>query len=143
MQCADCRVHGLACWFDILFDGSVQPRWLTTAPGQPTTHWSAPLPSIYHPAAAIFDSQSQDMFLADCTARWHASPQSWKAHPASFDLARVWNLGLSTHALLWKLKLAVELAQRSRHALCILIRGSTYRYCKFYTGYIYFWSAQI
>ncbi|KAK9826683.1 hypothetical protein WJX74_009723 [Apatococcus lobatus] len=35
----DCRVHGLACWFDVLFDGSVQPRWLTTAPGQPTTHW--------------------------------------------------------------------------------------------------------
>ena len=63
------RVHGLACWFDVLFNGrylqifnlyltavfkfslfkismkghfslysSVQ-RWLTTAPGQPTTHW--------------------------------------------------------------------------------------------------------
>ena len=35
-----CNVHGLACWFDVLFDGSVQPRWLSTAPGQPTTHWS-------------------------------------------------------------------------------------------------------
>ena len=34
-----CPVHGVACWFDVLFDGSVQPRWLTTAPGQPTTHW--------------------------------------------------------------------------------------------------------
>ncbi len=32
-------MHGIACWFDVLFDGSVQPRWLTTAPGQPTTHW--------------------------------------------------------------------------------------------------------
>ncbi|KAH7513362.1 hypothetical protein FEM48_Zijuj12G0192000 [Ziziphus jujuba var. spinosa] len=37
------RVHGLACWFDVLFNGSypsntVQRR-LTTAPGAPTTHW--------------------------------------------------------------------------------------------------------
>lgn len=33
------RVHGLACWFDVLFDGSTVPRWLSTAPGLPTTHW--------------------------------------------------------------------------------------------------------
>eukprot|EP00850_Spirogloea_muscicola_P016734 SM000138S00041 [mRNA] locus=s138:87622:91910:- [translate_table: standard] len=33
------RVHGLACWFDVLFDGSSLPRWLSTAPGSPTTHW--------------------------------------------------------------------------------------------------------
>ncbi|KAK6913775.1 hypothetical protein RJ641_021096 [Dillenia turbinata] len=33
------RMHGLACWFDVLFDGSVVQRWLTTAPGAPTTHW--------------------------------------------------------------------------------------------------------
>ncbi|ONK61593.1 uncharacterized protein A4U43_C08F31580 [Asparagus officinalis] len=33
------RVHGLACWFDVLFDGSSVQRWLTTAPGSPTTHW--------------------------------------------------------------------------------------------------------
>ncbi|KAG5023864.1 hypothetical protein JHK85_020206 [Glycine max] len=33
------RVHGLACWFDVLFDGSTVQRWLTTAPGSPTTHW--------------------------------------------------------------------------------------------------------
>ncbi|KAE9602159.1 hypothetical protein Lal_00049908 [Lupinus albus] len=33
------RVHGLACWFDVLFNGSTVPRWLTTAPGSPTTHW--------------------------------------------------------------------------------------------------------
>ncbi|XP_073393501.1 probable histone-arginine methyltransferase CARM1 isoform X1 [Physcomitrium patens] len=32
-------VHGLACWFDVLFDGSAVPRWLTTSPGSPTTHW--------------------------------------------------------------------------------------------------------
>ncbi|KAL7166199.1 hypothetical protein ACSBR2_036977 [Camellia fascicularis] len=29
------RIHGLACWFDVLFDG----RWLSTPPGAPTTHW--------------------------------------------------------------------------------------------------------
>ncbi|DBA90994.1 TPA: hypothetical protein ACH3X2_004201 [Trebouxia sp. C0005] len=34
-----CVVHGIACWFDVLFDGSNTQRWLSTAPGQPTTHW--------------------------------------------------------------------------------------------------------
>ncbi|GAB2295232.1 Probable histone-arginine methyltransferase 1.4 [Dionaea muscipula] len=33
------RVHGVACWFDVLFNGSSVQRWLTTAPGAPTTHW--------------------------------------------------------------------------------------------------------
>ncbi|KAK4405569.1 putative histone-arginine methyltransferase 1.3 [Sesamum angolense] len=33
------RIHGLACWFDVLFNGSTVQRWLTTAPGAPTTHW--------------------------------------------------------------------------------------------------------
>lgn len=33
------RIHGLACWFDVLFNGSSVQRWLTTAPGSPTTHW--------------------------------------------------------------------------------------------------------
>ncbi|KAL1548451.1 putative histone-arginine methyltransferase 1.3 [Salvia divinorum] len=33
------RVHGLACWFDVLFGGSTVQRWLTTAPGAPVTHW--------------------------------------------------------------------------------------------------------
>ncbi|KAM7463073.1 hypothetical protein LguiA_031194 [Lonicera macranthoides] len=32
-------VHGLACWFDVLFNGSTVQRWLTTSPGAPTTHW--------------------------------------------------------------------------------------------------------
>ncbi|GKD17963.1 probable histone-arginine methyltransferase 1.3, partial [Tanacetum coccineum] len=33
------RIHGLACWFDVLFNGSTVQRWRTTAPGAPTTHW--------------------------------------------------------------------------------------------------------
>ncbi|XP_052189312.1 probable histone-arginine methyltransferase 1.3 [Diospyros lotus] len=33
------RIHGLACWFDVLFNGSTVQRWLSTAPGAPTTHW--------------------------------------------------------------------------------------------------------
>ncbi|CAL5343210.1 unnamed protein product [Camellia sinensis] len=33
------RIHGLECWFDILLDGSTVQRWLSTAPGAPTTHW--------------------------------------------------------------------------------------------------------
>ncbi|KAI8468281.1 MAG: putative histone-arginine methyltransferase CARM1 [Monoraphidium minutum] len=32
-------VHGLATWFDVLFNGSATQRWLSTAPGLPTTHW--------------------------------------------------------------------------------------------------------
>jgi hypothetical protein len=32
----DCFVHGIACWFDVLFPGG---EWLSTAPGLPTTHW--------------------------------------------------------------------------------------------------------
>lgn len=34
-----CSVHGVATWFDVLFDGTTSQRWLSTAPGQPTTHW--------------------------------------------------------------------------------------------------------
>ncbi|XP_022748808.1 probable histone-arginine methyltransferase CARM1 [Durio zibethinus] len=33
------RVHGMACWFDVLFNGSIVQRWLTSAPGAPTTLW--------------------------------------------------------------------------------------------------------
>ncbi|KAK9816527.1 hypothetical protein WJX72_001569 [[Myrmecia] bisecta] len=36
---SNCMVHGIACWFDVLFDGSTSQRWLSTAPGLPTTHW--------------------------------------------------------------------------------------------------------
>ncbi|GMP68455.1 hypothetical protein CsSME_00028077 [Camellia sinensis var. sinensis] len=36
---AGTRIHGLACWFDVLLDGSTVQRWLSTAPGASTTHW--------------------------------------------------------------------------------------------------------
>jgi hypothetical protein len=32
-------LHGVACWFDVLFPGSAQQTWLSTAPGMPPTHW--------------------------------------------------------------------------------------------------------
>jgi hypothetical protein len=34
-----CTLHGVACWFDVLFNGTTSQRWLSTAPGLPTTHW--------------------------------------------------------------------------------------------------------
>ncbi len=34
-----CAVHGVATWFDVLFNGSSNCVWLSTAPGLPTTHW--------------------------------------------------------------------------------------------------------
>ena len=36
---APCTVHGVAAWFDVLFDGTAVQRFLTTAPGLPITHW--------------------------------------------------------------------------------------------------------
>ncbi|XP_013627069.1 PREDICTED: probable histone-arginine methyltransferase 1.3 isoform X2 [Brassica oleracea var. oleracea] len=39
------RVHRLACWFHVLFDGSTVQRWLTTAPGVPTMHRYQPTKS--------------------------------------------------------------------------------------------------
>ena len=36
---APTTVHGVATWFDVLFNGSQEQRWLSTAPGLPTTHW--------------------------------------------------------------------------------------------------------
>ena len=32
-------VHGLACWFDVEFNGSTDQRTLSTSPDQPRTHW--------------------------------------------------------------------------------------------------------
>lgn len=34
-----CTLHGVATWFDVLFNGSTSQRWLSTAPGLPGTHW--------------------------------------------------------------------------------------------------------
>jgi hypothetical protein len=34
-----CTLHGVATWFDVLFDGTTSQRWLSTAPGLPSTHW--------------------------------------------------------------------------------------------------------
>ncbi|KAI3386574.1 hypothetical protein SNEBB_009490 [Seison nebaliae] len=33
------NIHGLAFWFDVAFIGKNVTSWLTTAPGQPLTHW--------------------------------------------------------------------------------------------------------
>jgi len=34
-----CLVHGMAGWFDAIFEGSNSCVWLSTAPGCPGTHW--------------------------------------------------------------------------------------------------------
>ena len=33
------QVHGIAAWFDVLFQGSTIQKYLSTAPGLPVTHW--------------------------------------------------------------------------------------------------------
>lgn len=41
-------VHGLAFWFDVSFEGSDQPVWLSTAPTEPLTHWYQVSRAINH-----------------------------------------------------------------------------------------------
>lgn len=53
---ANTWVHGLACWFDVQFKGSREVAWLSTAPGQPTTHWCAAPLSLMFPADACLKS---------------------------------------------------------------------------------------
>ena len=36
---APCTIHGIASWFDVLFDGTTVQRYLSTSPGLPVTHW--------------------------------------------------------------------------------------------------------
>lgn len=36
---APCTIHGIATWFDVLFDGTAVQRYLSTSPGLPLTHW--------------------------------------------------------------------------------------------------------
>ena len=54
------NIHGLACWFDVAFEGSSDTRHLSTAPGLPVTHWYAHQHSN--------SRQDQDGSLHMCTA---------------------------------------------------------------------------
>ena len=61
-------VHGIACWFDVLFDGSSVQRWLSTAPGQPTTHWY-PFCAFDHHSVPPFGKKllsAQTLLVAGC-----------------------------------------------------------------------------
>ena len=52
-----CVVHGVACWFDIFFDGSAKGEWLTTAPGCATTHWFQLRCVLPQPLCAVSGTQ--------------------------------------------------------------------------------------
>jgi hypothetical protein len=54
------NVHGVACWFDVLFDGSSSQRWLSTAPGVPTTHWCALSLKIAKPEGSFCSQSAAD-----------------------------------------------------------------------------------
>ncbi|XP_078439750.1 protein arginine methyltransferase 4B isoform X2 [Wolffia australiana] len=83
------RVHGLACWFDVLFNGSSVQRWLTTAPGAPTTHWYQLRCMLSQPLYAMagqeitgqlrmvaHNAQSYTLYLTMSTKMWGAGAEN-------------------------------------------------------------------
>ncbi|CAN8260209.1 unnamed protein product [Cochlearia groenlandica] len=87
------RVHGLACWFDVLFDGSTVQRWFTTAPGAPTTHW-------YQMSCVL----SQPIFVMagqEITGRLHLIAHSAQSYTIDLTLsAKMWGPGAKQGAIL-------------------------------------------
>ncbi|PSR92625.1 Histone-arginine methyltransferase [Actinidia chinensis var. chinensis] len=99
---ANIRIHGLACWFDVLFNGSTVQRWLTTAPGAPTTHWYQlrcvlPQPLYVMPGQEItgrlhmvaHHAQSYTIHLTLAVKSWGPSAEQGRVLQASsckFDL---------------------------------------------------------
>eukprot|EP00920_Eleutheroschizon_duboscqi_P009468 GHVT01021895.1.p1 GENE.GHVT01021895.1~~GHVT01021895.1.p1 ORF type:complete len:417 (+),score=99.49 GHVT01021895.1:633-1883(+) len=72
-----CLVHGIAGWFDVLFDGSTQTTGFSTSPSSPPTHWYQirfllPVPLAINPSQVLVGKiqmkanaqQSYDIHLA-------------------------------------------------------------------------------
>ena len=111
---APCVVHGIASWFDVLFDGTTNPRYLSTAPGLPTTHWfqlrfvlEQPI-SIYRPGETIsgvmnlkaHSRQSYDIFLT-LKAPGLESESPPQVRSAKFDLKDPYYRQLVTGTSWW------------------------------------------
>ncbi|KAG2721470.1 hypothetical protein I3760_02G083500 [Carya illinoinensis] len=87
------RVHGLACWFDVLFDGSTVPRWLTTAPGAPTTHW--------YQLRCVLSQPIYVMAGQEITGRLHMTAHNAQSYTIYLTLsAKMWGPGAEQGGIL-------------------------------------------
>ncbi|CAG7872380.1 unnamed protein product [Brassica rapa] len=87
------RVHGLACWFDVLFDGSTVQRWFTTAPGAPTTHW--------YQIRCVLSQPIHVMAGQEITGRLHLVAHSAQSYTINLTLsAKMWRPGASQGGIL-------------------------------------------
>ncbi|XP_023000421.1 probable histone-arginine methyltransferase 1.4 [Cucurbita maxima] len=87
------RVHGLACWFDVLFNGSTVQRWLTTAPGAPTTHW--------YQLRCILSQPLYVMAGQEITGRLHMVAHSAQSYTIHLTLsAKMWGPGAEQGGIL-------------------------------------------
>ncbi|KAF5452343.1 hypothetical protein F2P56_027350 [Juglans regia] len=87
------RVHGLACWFDVLFDGSTVQRWLTTAPGAPTTHW--------YQLRCVLSQPIYVMAGQEITGRLHMTAHNAQSYTIYLTLsAKMWGPGAEQGGIL-------------------------------------------
>ncbi|KAJ4888099.1 putative histone-arginine methyltransferase 1.4 [Raphanus sativus] len=87
------RVHGLACWFDVLFDGSTVQRWFTTAPGAPTTHW--------YQIRCVLSQPIHVMAGQELTGRLHLVAHSAQSYTINLTLsAKMWGPGANQGGIL-------------------------------------------
>ncbi|XP_021762810.1 probable histone-arginine methyltransferase 1.3 [Chenopodium quinoa] len=87
------RVHGLACWFDVLFDGSTVQRWLTTAPGSPTTHW--------YQLRCVLAQPIYVMAGQEITGRLHMVAHNNQSYTVYLTLsAKMWGVGAEQGGIL-------------------------------------------
>ncbi|XP_010524707.1 PREDICTED: probable histone-arginine methyltransferase 1.3 [Tarenaya hassleriana] len=87
------RVHGLACWFDVLFNGSTVQRWLTTAPGAPTTHW--------YQIRCVLSQPLHVMAGQELTGRLHLVAHSAQSYTINLTLsAKMWGPGAGQGGIL-------------------------------------------
>ncbi|XP_059632730.1 probable histone-arginine methyltransferase 1.3 [Cornus florida] len=87
------RIHGLSCWFDVLFNGSTVQRWLTTAPGAPTTHWYQLRCVLFQPLYAMAGQE--------ITGRLHMIAHNAQSYTIYLTLsAKTWGPGAAQGEIL-------------------------------------------
>lgn len=98
------RVHGLACWFDVLFDGSTVQRWLTTAPGSPTTHW--------YQLRCVLAQPLYVMAGQEITGRLHLVAHSAQSYTIYLTMsAKMWGVGAEQGGILQTSTAKLELKE--------------------------------
>ena len=98
------RVHGLACWFDVLFNGSTVQRWLTTAPGSPTTHW--------YQLRCVLAQPLYVMAGQEITGRLHLVAHSAQSYTIYLTMsAKMWGVGAEPDGILQTSTAKLELKE--------------------------------